>query len=229
MIVEERYTLFQIENKIRQIVQDGMDAMKQRMTKEAELVRKVQQQADAAKRAAEGMEPRIEKALSVRAALDKLRNEVTDIDCNVRVEAEKVQNNNEVIETNMTLLEGKVQGCIQSFNAEMSRVEEIRRTVKISNEQIADFKEHLSKRVDQQIEAYRMHVHQLEMPQREMQREFDQIKVQMAQLTEECNERKIQQDVADQRIEIALKHIKELQQDKLDKKNYRAEAIMRHN
>lgn len=68
--------------------------------------------AEAAKRDVGTMESRIEKALSVRVALDKLRNEVTDIEMNVRADAEKVKENNEMIETNMTIVEGKIQGCM---------------------------------------------------------------------------------------------------------------------
>ena len=46
MLVEERYTFFQIENKMRSICQDSMDALRTRITKEAEVVRKVQMMAD---------------------------------------------------------------------------------------------------------------------------------------------------------------------------------------
>ena len=41
MLVEERYTFFQIENKLRQICQDGMDALRTRITKESAIVQKV--------------------------------------------------------------------------------------------------------------------------------------------------------------------------------------------
>ena len=63
MLVEERYTFFQIENKLRQICSDGMDALRTRITKESTVVTKVQQIAEAAKRDCQNMEPRIEKAL----------------------------------------------------------------------------------------------------------------------------------------------------------------------
>ena len=46
MLVEERYTFFQIENKLRQICTESMDAMRTRITKEADLVRKVQMMAE---------------------------------------------------------------------------------------------------------------------------------------------------------------------------------------
>ena len=194
-----------------------MDAMRTRITKEAELVRKVQSMAEAAKRDVGTMEARIEKALSVRVALDKLRNEVTDIEMNVRADGEKVKENNEMIETNMTMLEGKVQGCIQTFNTEMMKVEDVRKTVAISNNQIGDFKDSITKRVDKQIENYRLHVAKLEGPQKEMHLEFNRMKEKTQELVEECNERQIQQDVTDQRLQLALNSIKELQQTRLEK------------
>ena len=46
MIVEDRYTFFQIENKLRQICSDALDAMKVRLTRDSEAVRKAQMIAD---------------------------------------------------------------------------------------------------------------------------------------------------------------------------------------
>ena len=75
----------------------------------------------------------------------------------------------------------------------------------------------ISNRVDSQIENYRLHVAKLEGPQKMMHIEFDSMKEKTQQLVEECNERKIQQDVTDQRLEFAFKSIKELQQTRLEK------------
>lgn len=92
MIIEERYTFFQIENKLRQICHEAMDAMRTRISKESEIVRKVQMMAEQAKRDVGNMEPRIEKALSTRNAIDKLHNEITNLETMIRIEAEKTQN-----------------------------------------------------------------------------------------------------------------------------------------
>ena len=54
------------------------------------------------------MEPRIEKALSTRSVLDKLHHEVTNLESLIRLETEKNNNQAEMIETNLTLMEGKV-------------------------------------------------------------------------------------------------------------------------
>jgi len=63
MIVEERYTFFQIENKLRQICQEGMEALRTKITKDGDILRKVQMMAEAARRDVATLEPRIERAL----------------------------------------------------------------------------------------------------------------------------------------------------------------------
>ena len=69
MIVEERYSFFQIENKLRSICQDAVDAIRTRITKEADIVRKVQMMAEQAKRDVSTVEPRLEKALQANQAV----------------------------------------------------------------------------------------------------------------------------------------------------------------
>ena len=187
MLVEERYTFFQIENKLRQICTESMDAMRTRITKEADLVRKVQMMAEQAKRDVGNMEPRVEKALGTRNILDKIHNEVTSLETLVRLETEKNTNQAEMVETNLTLMEGKVQTAIQCFNTEMSRMEEIKQTAKLSNMQILEYKDKLSKHVDETIEKYRVHVAELERPQAAMRKEMDKLNRQMADLVDECN------------------------------------------
>ena len=54
------------------------------------------------------MEPRVEKALGTRNILDKIHNEVTSLETLVRLETEKNTNQAEMVETNLTLMEGKV-------------------------------------------------------------------------------------------------------------------------
>ena len=192
MLVEERYTFFQIENKLRQICTESMDAMRTRITKEADLVRKVQMMAEQAKRDVGNMEPRVEKALGTRNILDKIHHEVTSLETLVRLETEKNTNQAEMVETNLTLMEGKVQTAIQTFNTEMARMDEIKQTVKLSNLQVLDYKERLSKHVDETIEKYRMHVAELERPQAVMRKEMDKLNKQMGELVDECNARQIQ-------------------------------------
>ena len=54
------------------------------------------------------MEPRVEKALGTRNILDKIHHEVTSLETLVRLETEKNTNQAEMVETNLTLMEGKV-------------------------------------------------------------------------------------------------------------------------
>ena len=197
MLVEERYTFFQIENKLRQICTESMDAMRTRITKEADLVRKVQVMAEQAKRDVGNMEPRVEKALGTRNILDKIHHEVTNLETLVRLETEKNANQAEMVDTSLTLMEGKVQTAIQTFNTEMMRMDELKQTVKLSNAQILDYKDKLSARVDKTVEDYRIHVSELERPQAAMRKEMDKLNKQMGELVDECDARKIQQDVAD--------------------------------
>ena len=63
MIVEERYSFFQIENKLRQLCQESVDNLRVKISKEADIVRRVQITADQAKRDVQLVEPRLEKAL----------------------------------------------------------------------------------------------------------------------------------------------------------------------
>lgn len=63
MIVEERYSFFQIENKLRQLCGESVDNLRVKISKEADIVRRVQITADQAKRDVQLVEPRLEKAL----------------------------------------------------------------------------------------------------------------------------------------------------------------------
>ena len=58
--------------------------------------------------------------------------------------------------------------------------------------QILDYKDKLSKHVEETIEKYRMHVAELERPQAAMRKEMDKLNKQMGELVDECNARKIQ-------------------------------------
>lgn len=61
-------------------------------------------------------------------------------------------------------MEGKLSNFSQTFNVEMSRMEDIRKTANTSVLQVQDFKETLTKRIDKQIEEYRCRVDDLELP-----------------------------------------------------------------
>lgn len=108
MIVEERYTFFQIENKLRQICQEGMEALRTRITKEAEMMRKVQQIAEAAKRDVATMEPRIERALQTGPMLNKLGSEINALEQQIRLATEKETNDMEMMMFSNSSLEAKV-------------------------------------------------------------------------------------------------------------------------
>ena len=58
-------------------------------------------------------------------------HEITNLESNIRIEAEKVTAQLEVMETEMTILEGKMQSNQQAFHIEMSRVEDLKETVRI--------------------------------------------------------------------------------------------------
>ena len=120
-----------------------MDALRTRITKESATVAKVQMMAEQAKRSVDGMEPRIEKALATRAIIDKLHHEITHLEATMKIEAEKSLNQADMIETNLNLMDNKVQNCCQTFNTEMSQMEAIKVTVKITHDQVAEFKEQL--------------------------------------------------------------------------------------
>ena len=136
MIVEERYSFFQIENKLRSICQDAVDAIRTRITKEADIVRKVQMMAEQAKRDVSTVEPRLEKALQANQAVQKAFNEITGLESAIRIESERNSNALEMMETNMSLMEGKMQSQTQNFNAEMTRLDDTKNSVKIALDQI---------------------------------------------------------------------------------------------
>ena len=164
MIVEERYSFFQIENKLRSICQDAVDAIRTRITKEADIVRKVQMMAEQAKRDVSTVEPRLEKALQANQAVQKAFNEITGLESAVRIESERNSNALEMMETNMSLMEGKMQSQTQNFNAEMTRLDDTKNSVKIALDQIQEFKDSLTKRIDKEITGYRDRVAELELP-----------------------------------------------------------------
>jgi len=131
MIIDERFTFFQIENKLRQICQDAVDNFRVRMNREGELVRKIQTIAEAAKRDVLAYEPRIVQALQANAMVLKALNEIAQLENNLRVVEERVHNQVDVMETSMTIMEGKMQTQVQQHNIEMSKAHEMRRDVTV--------------------------------------------------------------------------------------------------
>ena len=95
-------------------------------------------------------------------------------------------------------------------------MEEIRQTAKLSNQQIQDYKDKLTARIDKTVEDYRVHIASLERPQAEMRREMDHLNMQLKKLSEECDKRRAQQEVTEQRLKIAVQEIKQVKEDKLD-------------
>ena len=108
MIIEERYSFFQIENKLRQIATEAIDALRTRITKEADIVRKVQLLAEQAQREVASVNPRVEKALQANQAVQKAFNEITNLESTIKIEAERSAGQMEMVETNMSLMEQKM-------------------------------------------------------------------------------------------------------------------------
>ena len=126
-------------------------------------------------------------------------------------------------------MESCVADVKQQFEGEKETIKNIKKTVRISNDQISQFKEDTCKRVDRQIEDYRYHVAELEAPQKVMRKDMDLLKMQMIVLTNECNDRKVQLGVHGERIDLCMKNIKDLQKDKVDFKEFiKTEAEVFH-
>ena len=96
----------------------------------------------------------------------------------------------------------------------------IKQTVKISNDQIAKFKDDITRQTKSEIEEYCLKVYAIEEPQREMQMNMKRLQQQMEALTEECNDRKVQQDVMYERIALAFTRIQGLQDEKISVKEH---------
>lgn len=88
-IIEERYSFFQIENKLRQICNDACNQLNRRLQGEAELLRKVQQQCEAAKRDVSGLEPRIERALQANVAIQGCFKELGSLEVKLKQAEER--------------------------------------------------------------------------------------------------------------------------------------------
>ena len=164
MIVEDRYTFFQIENKLRQICQEGMEALRSKITKEADIIRKVQVMAEGVKRDISAMEPRIDKALSFGPRVDKAIADINNLESNMRIEGETTKNHLEMFETTINVLESKVQTYSQTFHAEMQSVVDVKKTVKIALDQIQTYKEEHSKWTSETIDGYKREVDVLKLP-----------------------------------------------------------------
>lgn len=86
-----------------------MEALRTKITKEADIVRKIQIMVEQCKRDVATFEPRIDKALAYGPRIDKINNEVTNLESNIRIESEKTTNELEMFSTTINLLENKVQ------------------------------------------------------------------------------------------------------------------------
>ena len=63
-IIEKHFSFFQIENKLRELSKDAMSALRTKVNKESELVRKLQGQIDSMKNDTREHSKQIERALS---------------------------------------------------------------------------------------------------------------------------------------------------------------------
>ena len=129
MIVEERYTFFQIENKLRQICQEGMEALRTKITKDGDILRKVQMMAEAARRDVATLEPRIERALLAGPQINKLNSDINGLEQQIRLQAEKLANEVEMMMFSNSKLENKVTQFAQNIHAEMATITAVKETV----------------------------------------------------------------------------------------------------
>ena len=74
------------------------------MTKEAELTRKIQIQAEKAKRDVTGIEPRLDKCLLGLNSIAKCFSEIGKLDNHIQIEAQKTLHFFDSTETNMNML-----------------------------------------------------------------------------------------------------------------------------
>ena len=69
-----------------------------------------------------------------------------------------------------------MQTQTQEFNTDLAMMQDIRQTVNIGLSQIQEYKTEMSKRCEEAIEGYRMHVNELEGPQKQMQIDVTEMK-----------------------------------------------------
>ena len=108
MIVDERYTFFQIETKLRQIIGEACEPLRSRITRESEITRKTQSLADDAKREVARQEPRIDQALGLNTNITKCFHALTTLDQEVKQEKERTENYFDTVNSNMNNLELKM-------------------------------------------------------------------------------------------------------------------------
>lgn len=76
----------------------------------------------------------------------------------------------------MKIMDMKMQTQTQEFNTDLAMMQDIRQTVNIGLSQIQEYKTEMSKRCEEAIEGYRMHVNELEGPQKQMQIDVTEMK-----------------------------------------------------
>ena len=76
----------------------------------------------------------------------------------------------------MKIMDMKMQTQTQEFNTDLAMMQDIRQTVNIGVSQIQEYKTETSKRCEEAIEGYRMHVNELEGPQKQMQIDVKEMK-----------------------------------------------------
>ena len=98
------------------MITDHTEQLRMKMTREAELIRKVQIQAEGAKRDVTTLEPRLEKCVQGLNSIAKCFSQINSLDQQMRIDAEKTTHIIDNVESNLHMIEAKMANQTQQFN-----------------------------------------------------------------------------------------------------------------
>ena len=194
-----------------------MSALRTKVNKEAELVRKLQGQIDSMKNDTREHSKQIERALSGQKSFDKVFKLIEVNRQTAEAEIEKLKNSDDTMEILMERTNTKFEELKKQHEIEMASVD--RATERISNsiDMMEKHKEKMRKYIDTEIARYVNEVEDFKRPYESIRNEFESLSYKVDRLVEECDQRKIETQVADQRIALLTKRIVELEKNKQEK------------
>lgn len=219
-VIEKHFSFFQIENKLRELSKDANAALRSKMTKESELVRKMQGQIDVLKNDSREHSKQIERALSSQKNFDKVFKLIEVNRQTAESEIEKLKGSDDTMEILMERTNTKFAELQKQHSTEMALVD--RATERISNsiEMMEKHKQKMREYIDTEIARYVNEVEDFKRPYESIRNEFENLSQKVDSLMVECDERKVETDVADQRIALLTKRITELEKNKQERAEF---------
>ena len=155
VVIEDKFTFMQVESRLRLIVQEALESVKNRINREADYARTLKQQIDLTRREISEYDLQFSKLNVSVKSFDKFHKDINNLDNYTKVEIEKVTNILDGFENQMVLNDQRFSGVMRQHQAHIQMIDMIKSKFDLTMKQLEDFKNKVSKTVS--VELNRAH------------------------------------------------------------------------